>query len=529
MDSTSDAIAYFHEGLHVYANHAWLDALHAASLEELEALSLLDIAHSDEHEIKSLVREFSHGKFPDHALPMTIRSPGHGEFSATLTFSPVRFNAEESVQVVLQKSGGAADVEAEIRRLKSQDALTGLLNRNAFMDQLQLGLDSNSADRSNAVYCLQPDDFHAIEKMVSVQQADSLIKSMSRVLRSTLKDSDRLGRFTDHVFAIFAERDNRAELRALADTLRESIEQFLSSTGTEDLPSGCSVGLVMVGPQTNDAEQVIANTRTALEQAVEEGNQVVRYHPSREEMAQVDGDQNWEKRIRYALNNDDFYSVQQSIVNLEGDTEGLFENRTFLHEDNGDLAPEEFMTAAEGYNLASTIDRQIIPGLLKAIAGTEDRHIINLSGNSVHDFSFPAWFQRQLQENEVEGSQVILQIPVDSAVAHMRAARRLFDEMKPQVCGFALSGFDGRRQANEVLDQLDVTLVKLKSELTEQLKSNLDNQNMIRNVVSCAEHSDVQVLADNVVDSSDMATLWQCGVKLVAGEFLQRSPRVIGQ
>ena len=39
---------------------------------------------------------------------------------------------------------------------------------------------------------------------------------------------------------------------------------------------------------------------------------------------------------------------------------------------------------------------------------------------------------------------------------------------------------------------------------------------------------DVRARADSI-DSSDLATLWRGGVKLVSGDFIQETPRVIGQ
>ena len=71
------------------------------------------------------------------------------------------------------------------------------------------------------------------------------------------------------------------------------------------------------------------------------------------------GETDWVERVRYALNNRDFYTVQQSIVDLEGENEGLFENRTFMREEDGDTPASEFMPHAERNDLGSTIDRHI--------------------------------------------------------------------------------------------------------------------------------------------------------------------------
>ncbi len=51
----------------------------------------------------------------------------------------------------------------------------------------------------------------------------------------------------------------------------------------------------------------------------------------------------------------------------------------------------------------------------------------------------------------------------------------------------------------------------------------------IRTVVSSASQQHIQTIASNIPTSQDLALLWQSGVKLVSGDFLQEEPRVIGQ
>ena len=50
-----------------------------------------------------------------------------------------------------------------------------------------------------------------------------------------------------------------------------------------------------------------------------------------------------------------------------------------------------------------------------------------------------------------------------------------------------------------------------------------------RAIVEAAEPHDVAVIADEVSDTSSLAVLWQCGVKLIAGAFLRESSKVHAQ
>ena len=61
------------------------------------------------------------------------------------------------------------------------------------------------------------------------------------------------------------------------------------------------------------------------------------------------------------------------------------------------------------------------------------------------------------------------------------------------------------------------------------VKADTKNQEAIRKIVEVAEAHAACVIADEVADTSSLAVLWQCGVKLIAGAFLNEPSQVIAQ
>ncbi len=91
-----------------------------------------------------------------------------------------------------------------------------------------------------------------------------------------------------------------------------------------------------------DWDRLIAQARKAFKEASKEGNKLATYKPALTTVSSGESERDWVERIRHALNNHDFYTVQQSIVDLEGENEGLFENSTFMREEEGDTPATEF-------------------------------------------------------------------------------------------------------------------------------------------------------------------------------------------
>jgi len=531
LDSARDSIAYIHEGLHIYANRAYLELLQVKTLEDIEGLSLLDLMTADKGtDLKKLLRDMNRNIFPEGLLTVTIKTPGSKNLRAELTFSPARFNSEQCIQMMVREQDANLVLHEELERLRKTDQLTQMVNRRTFTTRLSDLINENSDDDyRSAVLYIETDGISDFQQDLEMKSIDTYIMDLANVISGCMEDTDLPARFSDNGFAVLIRRNNKSALQNAGDCILENYANHIIDLGEKTITASCSIGMATIGPLTRDAEEVIAHARKAFKQASKDGNALVRFKPALTTVHSGEADRDWVERIRYALNNHDFYTVQQSIVDLEGENEGLFENRTFMREEEGDTHASEFMLAAERNDLGSTIDRHIIPQLMVAIAGTGDKHIITLSSNSILDFSFPHWFERMLKETEVVGSQIILQISAIIAETNLKPTRRIIDELKDLGCGFVLSEFDNDRQTIQLLEHLPVGMVKLRPGLAQGLSTNTSNQEIIRAVVRAVEPHDITIIADEVQDASDLAVLWQCGVKLVTGDFLNEAPQVVGQ
>lgn len=531
LDSARDSIAYVHEGLHVYANRAYLDLLQVKALDDIKGVSLLELMSPENGtNLKKLLRDMNQDIFPAETLAVTINTPGNSHLKAELTFSPVRFNNEQCIQMVVREHDTNLVLQEELDRLRRIDQLTQFINRQTFTARLS-GLieEERNDDYSSAVLYVETDGVNDLQQALGMEGIDTCVMDLANVISGCTEDSDIPARFSDHGFAILIQRDNKSDLHKTGDRIIENYSNHIIDLGEKTLSASCSIGMATIGSMTHDADEVIAHARTAFKEAAKKGGSLVRFKPTLTTVSSGEADRDWVERIHYALNNHDFYTVQQSIVDLEGENEGLFENRTYMREEEGDTHAGEFMPAAERNDLGSMIDRHVIPQLMLAIAGTGDKHIITLSSNSILDFSFPHWFERMIKETEVEGSQLVLQISAIVAETNLKPTRRLIDELKDLGCSFVLSEFDNDRRTIQLLDHLPVNMIKLRPGLARGLSSNTANQEIIRAVVRAVETLDLTIIADEVEDASDLAVLWQCGVKLVTGDFLNEAPQVVGQ
>ncbi len=530
LDSARDAIAYIHEGLHVYANRSYLEMLHVGNADEIAGLSLLEMMDIDGGNLKKLLQGLSKGEYPPDAVKVTVTRPDASAFDAKLTFSAARFNGEECIQMQVHESNAEAELVAELERLRVMDPVTKLGNKRALVDRVEARLEEpHSAERVSAVMYVEPDGVAALHDELDVTSMDALLVDFAGVLQGAVDESDFIARISDHGFAVLASRQNMEKMEAAAHAIIEAFASHLAEVGERSFSVTCSIGIATLGRLAKDATAVIAGARKAHSEDAEEGNKGVTFRPQLTAVSSFEDDRQWVERIKYALGNQDFYSVQQPIVDLDGEGEHLVENFVYLRDESGDLTAADFMPAAERNDMAGQIDRLIIPALFKGFAENTERQIVNLSANSVIDYAFPAWLAEQISEYCIDGDRVILQVNAAAAQSNLKPLQRMMQELEPQGCRLSIAGFGTERRHRQVLEHLDADYVKIHPSFTENLTGNSASQETIRGIVDMAEGRNAVVIADEVADTPSLAILWQCGVKLIAGAFLKENSQVVGQ
>jgi diguanylate cyclase (GGDEF)-like protein len=531
LDSSRDAIAYVHEGLHVYANRAYLTALHLEDESDTAALSLLElIKPKDENtNMKTLLKGLSKGEFPGQALSVSVRRPDGSEFDAALVFSAARFDGEDCTQMMMQLTDSASELASELERMRALDPVTGMLNRKTFHTALDECIAGDAHDAVAAVLYLETDNFDQLLEEMPGDASDELLADFARLVEKCIGPEDTVGRITDHGLAILAHRTSMADLEAMAQNILATYRSHIVEIGDHALSASASIGLANIGRLATDADEILGHARKAHHDAAVDGDRFEVFRPQLTAVENVEGDEGWLDRIKFALGNQDLYTVQQSIVDLDGEGDQIMENITFLRGEGGDHSSVEFMRVAERHDLAGNIDRHVLPGLMKTFVDQPQRQIINLSSNSVLDYAFPGWFAEQMKAACIEGSKLIVQISTQTALSNLRPAQRLLKELQPLGCKLSVCHFEAERRTLQLLEHLDASYVKLDAALTVDLISNTRQQDDIRKIVEVAEKSGVIVIADEVADTSSLAVLWQCGVKLIAGAFLSESSQILAQ
>jgi len=119
-------------------------------------------------------------------------------------------------------------MEAELETLAVTDGLTGIYNRRKFDEILHLYLRQEARyPKGLALLVIDVDHFKRINDMYGHGIGDEALKSLTKQIQASKRDSDDFFRIGGEEFALIAFCANGSSLQIIADKLREAVAENL--------------------------------------------------------------------------------------------------------------------------------------------------------------------------------------------------------------------------------------------------------------------------------------------------------------
>lgn len=535
LDSSRDPIAFVHEGMHVRANKAYLEMFGFDDFDDVEGMSILDlIAAEDAADFKALLKRLAKGEKPPQRLNLKAKRSDDATFDATMEFAQASFEGEPCQQITFRPQLADAAMEQELDALRSKDLITDLYNRQYMMAQIeQAAGDAANGKTDRALLVIEPDDFTRVLDGVGLGNADILLGDLANMLRQHLGEDDVAGRIADHTFGVLTKGGSVEETRQLAERLRNAFGERIFEIGKQSISLTASVGGTLIGEKNSNATAVLSVAHNALRGAQDEGgNRVGVVDPSEEDKAAAESSQRWLASIEAALANDSFVLYYQPIISLHGAEGDFYEILLRMNGPKGEIAPNQFLPAAERHGKLPAIDRWVIANAIRAIAerertGQRTTFFIKLTSQSLEDPTLLPWIAQQLKGSRQRGDSLVFEMPESKVVTSLKPARAFAKGLEQLHCGFALEQFGSGLNSFQLLKHIPVRYLKIDRGFMADLPRQKENQERIKDICDQAHHAGKLTVAEFVEDAASMSILFSCGVNFVQGNFLQEPEKIL--
>ena len=424
----------------------------------------------------------------------------------------------DSLQQALRRAEQAHDM---VLHLAEHDALTGLLNRRAFQNEIDRWVQhAERYRRPLSLMFLDADHFKSINDTYGHKVGDNYLESIARVFRELLRATDVIARLGGDEFAILLpEADADAALKVAHKLLLQLGETSIME-GASVFPS-LSIGVASFPEDGANPTDLVLHSDSAMYAAkARGGHNVQRYSLAAANPRAADAGR-WEGRIRQALEHDQFLLYYQPLLNMDTQSTEGYEALLRMEDRNGALlGPGLFLESAERFSLSQSIDRMVIRKTAHKIAllGAGAPWIsLNLSPQSLQDRSLGDYIEEILTTGTLAPERLRFEVTESAVLRQAPAARSLAMRLNRLGTSLIIDDFSVGTASLRALQGAHIAMAKLDAGLVRDLANNPGNQLLIRGLVHIAHAQDLRVAAKCIEDAATLNQLGELGVDCAQG------------
>ena len=413
---------------------------------------------------------------------------------------------------------------SEARQEARTDELTGLANRRAFLEQLELlaaGLGPEGFrgvggdDTPFALLLIDLDRFKEVNDSFGHPVGDELLRLVGPRLHSALGRGGTLARMGGDEFAVLlAGADGTVASRVARDIGVALRETFV----LEGMPLhiDASIGIALAPEHGRTPALLLSRADLAMYIAKRSRLGHSTYQPG--ETSDARTRLQTLEQLRVALERDELALHYQPKLDLRtGRVTGAEALVRWQHPERGLLPPGAFLPLAEQAGLMRRITLQVLERALRDLqvwrrAG-HDLHIaVNLSVSNLQDAGLPGQVRLLLDTLGVPAAAVTLEITEDVLMADAERSHAVMSGLRALGVRLAVDDYGTGYSSLAYLRELPVDELKLDRSFVTHLATDPRAAAIVRSTVALSHELGMTMVAEGVEDAHVLRTLagWAC-------------------
>ena len=420
------------------------------------------------------------------------------------------------------------NTHARIRGAGASDSLTGLSNRNVFVERLGKALrDFNEEHRGRrfAVLYLDLDRFKLVNDSLGHLVGDELLIAVSRRLELCLRPMDALARLGGDEFAILLNGLNDdGQANVVAFRIQEALSAPFSIGGREVFTS-VSIGIAFSRAEYTNPEEIMRDADTAMYHAKSQGK--ARHelfdadmHAKALDRLGLEGD------LRHAVKNNALEVHYQPIVAL---TTGMccgFEALIRWNRGGKPVSPAEFIPVAEELGLIEPLGAWVLEESCQRFADWQQRFpaagldciTVNVSARQLMQHGFVRQVEQTIQNARIRPRSLRLEITETALMGNPHQAAEVIRRLRDYGVKIYLDDFGTGYSSLNHLHKLPVDALKIDRSFVRSLLAS-DRPAIVESILALARTLDTGVVAEGVESELQAYELERLGCRYAQGFF----------
>lgn len=533
LHSSKDAIAYVHEGVHVFANLTYLERHGFKRFEDIEGLPLMDLVPDNKQaELKTFLRDLDVSKEEVHH-PLTFILEDGVEQEDAVEFSSANMDGESCIQLIIRHIAPEADtsaLEEQITKLSTRDQLTGLLNRQAFIDSFSERLERMQSDKNLqfAYFHISIAHFDDHSNALGVMGTETLLKHVSEQLEPLMTDDHPVCRYHAGMFSyLSAVTNHESEAQDIAEYILSCLNSVPGKVDGQTLDNlTFHIGICLVDDPSISVNEAIERGEKALNTASNESPFKI-YQPKEGELTQAQLDKAWEAKIDAALKSKRMQINYRPMLNLDGSNDPSYQASLKMTDTDGNVVPTHtFMDVAERTGYAAKLDLWTLQECFKATVQALPKHpnlkvLVRLSNCIFDNPKFWQLINKMAKDLNIPQNTVVFELSYDGIKSHIEGVKAFINNVKQSGCLASVHSAKLEADTLSAIQGVPLSLIKFDKQSTEMLLG-LDEEEKaeIKTLFETIKSTGLSSVLTNVQDPMAMSVVWTSGCDYMQGDFI---------
>ncbi|MCH9638303.1 MAG: EAL domain-containing protein [Betaproteobacteria bacterium] len=432
------------------------------------------------------------------------------------------------------------DSESKIFRLAYFDDLTGLPNRQSFMERLKREIKhAKFTNTKLAMLFLDLDGFKSINDTIGHNTGDVILQGAAERIKNSIRSSDFVSRSYETELDIELARLGGDEFTVvipnlpcvedaliLAHRIRETMRHPFQLE-SRDVVLTASIGIALYPDDGEDVETLVKHADIAMYHAKNEGRDNCQFY-SKSLTNQAEKRLTLENDLRNAMLQNELQLVYQPLFDVASDciqsVEALIR---WQHPKQGTISPLEFIPLAEENGLIIPIGEWVLrTACTEAVQwqnnGQQLRVAVNLSPIQFKNPDLVENVLNILAETDFPPNRLTLEITEGALMEYSKETLETLKTLRDHEIQIALDDFGTGYSSMSYLKQLPINTIKVDRVFINTMLDDKDSLSIVRAIVSLSKNLGFSLTAEGIETLGQAQALKFLGCETLQGFYFSK-------